>query len=169
MMPIFRTTILATLLLTACGAAKGEVSLFDRNRARTPSTWEQSFLGSKSGSLHYDPRMIRAVQIARQRANPRMTWHCWRSVKDALLAAQVVDVRPKSAWAKDAGDELCRNYGFKKLRTRNPYAAPVGAVIVYGGKDAGHVELRMKDGFVSDFISRTPYPRPLVGIFVKPR
>ena len=44
---------------------------------------------------------------------------------------------------------------------------PVGAVIVYGGADAGHVELRTASGFVSDFISPTPYPRPLIGIYVK--
>jgi hypothetical protein len=43
----------------------------------------------------------------------------------------------------------------------------VGAVIVYGGRDAGHVELRTPNGYVSDFVSPTPYPRPLVGIFVK--
>ncbi len=156
------------MLLTVSGVAWGKDSLLDQKKARKPAAEEQALLGPNSGSLRYDPRMIRAAQIAKQRANPRMTWHCWRSVKDALLAAKVVDARPTSAWAKQAGDELCRKYGFQKLRTRNPYAAPVGAVIVYGGKDAGHVELRMKDGFVSDFISRTPYPRPLVGIYVKP-
>lgn len=167
-MPTFRTTILASILLTATCVARVDDSLLDRKKARKPAAEEQAFLGPQSGKLRYDPRMIRAVQIARQRANPRMTWHCWKSVKEALLAAKVVNVRPTSAWAKQAGDELCMKYGFKKLRTRNPYAAPVGAVIVYGGDDAGHVELRAADGFVSDFISRTPYPRPLVGIYVKP-
>ena len=167
-MQVFRTTILAAVLLTAHCAARDEGSLFDGKKARKPSAEDQSLLGPKSGSLRYDPRMIRAVQIAKQRAKPRMTWHCWKYVKDALLAANVVNDRPKSAWAKQAGDELCRQYGFKKLNVRNPYAAPVGAVIVYGGPDAGHVELRTADGFVSDFISRTAYPRPLVGVFVKP-
>ena len=97
-----------------------------------------------------------------------MTWHCWKYVKDALLAANVVTSRPTSAWAKNAGDELCRDYGFTKLRVTNPYKAPVGAVVVYGGPDAGHVEIRTADGFVSDFTSRTAYPRPLVGVYVKP-
>jgi hypothetical protein len=46
--------------------------------------------------------------------------------------------------------------------------APVGAVLVYGGADAGHVEIRTATGFVSDFISRTPYPRPFLGAYVKP-
>jgi len=41
-------------------------------------------------------------------------------------------------------------------------------VIVYGGADAGHVELRTSNGFASDFVSRSPYPRPVLGIYVKP-
>lgn len=124
--------------------------------------------GPRSGSLRYDPRMIRAAQIAQERAQPRMTWHCWKYVKDALLAAQVVQNRPETAWARQAGTELTTRYGFKKLSTMNPYKAPVGAVIVYGGQDAGHVELRTASGFVSDFVSRVPYPRPVLGIYVKP-
>lgn len=115
----------------------------------------------------YDHRMIRASEIAVRRAHPQKTWRCWRYVKDALLDAGVVSQRPKSPWAKEAGDELCSKFGFQKLPVRDPYDAPVGAVIVYGGPDAGHVELRTESGFVSDFISRTPYPRPLIGVFVK--
>ncbi|MES2570685.1 MAG: hypothetical protein V4710_11610 [Verrucomicrobiota bacterium] len=111
--------------------------------------------------------MIRAAQIAMQRARPQMTWHCWRFVKDALLAANLVSSRPTTAWAKQAGDELCEKFGFVRIAIRDPKKAPVGAVIVYGGADAGHVELRTPGGFVSDFVSKTPYPRPLVGVFVK--
>jgi hypothetical protein len=112
--------------------------------------------------------MIEAANIAKRRAEPRMTWHCWKYVKDALLAAKLVERRPTTAWARQAGDELTANYGFAKLPTKDPYAAPVGAVIVYGGPDAGHVELRTADGFVSDFISPRAYPRPVLGIYVKP-
>jgi hypothetical protein len=63
---------------------------------------------------------------------------------------------------------LTQHYGFKRLSTRNPYDAPIGAVIVYGGADAGHVELRTATGFVSDFVSSEAYPRPVLGIYVKP-
>jgi hypothetical protein len=59
-------------------------------------------------------------------------------------------------------------YGFKKLSVRDPYKAPVGSVLVYGArKAAGHVEIRTKDGFVSDFRSKTPSPRPLLGVYTK--
>lgn len=84
------------------------------------------------------------------------------------MEAQAIPTRPATPWAKQAGEELCTKYGFMKLKLSDPYRAPVGAVIVYGGRDAGHVELRATSGFVSDFFSSSPYPRPLVGIFVKP-
>ena len=50
----------------------------------------------------------------------------------------------------------------------DPYAAPVGAVLVYTAKGApGHVELRTRTGFVSDFKTETPSKRKLVGIYAK--
>jgi hypothetical protein len=160
--------ILFVLLAITPSALRAEEPLTDRRSMRSLSPEEQRTFGPKSGGLQYDSRMIRAAQIAEQRANPRMTWHCWKYVKDALLAANVVSHRPETAWAREAGAELTSNYGFKKISTKNPYAAPVGAVIVYGGQDAGHVELRTESGFVSDFISHRPYPRPVLGIYIKP-
>jgi hypothetical protein len=122
---------------------------------------------TRAETPRYDSRMILASEIASKHAFKKPTWRCWHYVKDALLSAGLVSKRPVSSWAKQAGDELCGTYGFKKLRITNPLRAPVGAVIVYGGGDAGHVELRTASGFVSDFISPTPYPRPLIGIYVK--
>jgi hypothetical protein len=167
MMKCHLPTLLAALLFTAT-AAFADDSLLEKAKARGLTAEEQSMFGPQSSGLRYDPRMIRAAQIARQRAHPRMTWHCWAYVKDALVAANVIQSRPTSAWAREAGQELTRNYGFRRLSTRNPYDAPVGAVIVYGGQDAGHVELRTPTGFVSDFVSTEPYPRPVLGIYVKP-
>src|SRR5438552_2890680 len=55
--------------------------------------------------------------------------------------------------------------------TRFSYKTPDGkkeSVLVYGtNRTAGHVELRIRDGFVSDFCSKTPSRRPLVGIYAK--
>ncbi|MDR3406792.1 MAG: hypothetical protein P4L99_30185 [Chthoniobacter sp.] len=164
----FHLPLLLTILLSTIAIASADESLLDRPKARSLTAEEQPAFGPQSRGLRYDPRMIQAAQIARQRAHPRMTWHCWAYVKDALLAANVVQDRPKSAWAREAGTELMRNYGFKKISTRNPYDAPVGAVIVYGGQDAGHVELRTETGFVSDFVSSSAYPRPVLGIYIKP-
>jgi hypothetical protein len=122
---------------------------------------------AKVGS-QIDPKLCRAATIAEERARAHSHCLCWRFVKEALVAAGVVSSRPQTPLAKQAGQELVNNYGFKKLPVSNPYEAPVGAVLVYGGsRAAGHVEIRTQDGFVSDFRSKTPSRRPLIGIFAK--
>ena len=113
------------------------------------------------------PGLVRAATIAQERANARSKSRCWRYVKQALVAAGVVNTYPKTAYAKQAGEELVRNHGFKKLPIMNPYAAPVGAVLVYTARGPGHVELRTKSGFVSDFRTPTPSRRKLTGIYAK--
>ena len=115
-----------------------------------------------------DPKLRRAATIAEERARAHSLRKCWCFVKEALVAAGVVKSRPQTSLAKQAGQELVNNYGFKKLPVSNPYEAPVGSVLVYGAKRAaGHVEIRTETGFVSDFRSETPSRRPLIGVFAK--
>src|ERR1043166_3541939 len=115
-----------------------------------------------------DPKLLKAATIAQERANAHSRSQCWRFVKQALVAAGVVSSYPKTEYANQAGQELVNNYGFKQLPVRDPFKAPVGAVLVYGAsRAAGHVEIRTKEGFVSDFKSRVPSPRPLLGVFTK--
>lgn len=116
-----------------------------------------------------DPSLRRAATIAEERANARTQARCWRYVKEALLAAGAVSSYPKTAYACDAGDELVRSYGFKRLPMRDPYAAPLGAVIVYGkgSNGAGHVELRTKNGFVSDYRSKDRCYYPVLAVYGK--
>jgi hypothetical protein len=115
-----------------------------------------------------NPKLMRAATIADERAHAHSKSRCWHYVKEALVASGVVDGRPKTALAKQAGDELVRDYGFKKLPIRDPFAAPLGSVLVYTARGAaGHVEIRTKNGFVSDFRSKTPSRRPLIGVYAK--
>jgi hypothetical protein len=115
-----------------------------------------------------DPKLRRAATIAEERARAHSLSKCWHYVKEALVAAGVVKSRPQTTLAKQAGQELVKNYGFKKLPVTDPYQAPVGSVLVYGAKRAaGHVEIRTENGFVSDFRSKTPSRRPLLGVFAK--
>lgn len=116
-----------------------------------------------------DPRLRRAASIAQERASARTKARCWRYVKEALVAAGAVSSYPKTAYACEAGEELVRNYGFKRLSMRDPYAAPIGAVIVYGhgSGGAGHVELRTKDGFVSDYHSKNKCYYPVLAVYGK--
>ena len=117
---------------------------------------------------HIDPKLMQAATIAQERAHAHSRSMCWHYVKEALLASGVIDSRPKSELAKDAAQDLVSNYGFKRLSVRDPFAAPVGSVLVYGAnRAAGHVEIRTRDGFVSDFCSKTPSPRPLLGVYAK--
>jgi hypothetical protein len=115
-----------------------------------------------------DPKLRRAATIAEERAHAHSLKKCWQFVKEALVAAGVVKSRPQTPLAKQAGQELVKNYGFKKLPVSDPYQAPVGSVLVYDAKRAaGHVEIRTEDGFVSDFRSKIPSRRPLLGVFAK--
>lgn len=115
-----------------------------------------------------DPKLMRAATIAEERAHAHSRRQCWHAVKEALLASGAISSRPKTEYAKQAGQELVNNYGFRKLPVNDPYQAPVGSVLVYNAnRAAGHVEIRTKDGFVSDFRSKTPSRRPLLGVFVK--
>ena len=114
------------------------------------------------------PKLMRAATIAEERAHAHSREQCWHYVKEALLASGAVNSYPKTVNAKDAAKELVNNYGFKKLPVHDPYKAPVGSVLVYNNKKgAGHVEIRTKSGFASDFRSKIPSPRPLIGIFTK--
>ena len=143
-------------------------SMYDPSTARKISPDMLHIFGPKSAGVHYDARMINAAKIAEDRARKHSIRSCWRYVKTALLAANVVESYPKTTYAKQAGDELQKNHGFRKLSVNDPFKAPVGSVLVYGGRGAGHVEIRTVAGFVSDFESPTPSKRPLLGVFVKP-
>ena len=115
-----------------------------------------------------DGKLMRAATIAQERAHAHSRSRCWHYVKDALLASGVIESRPKSELARDAASELVSNYGFKRLPVTDPFSAPVGSVLVYGSaRSVGHVELRTRDGFVSDFRSKTPSRRPLLGVYAK--
>lgn len=117
---------------------------------------------------HIDSRLMQAASIAQERAHAHSRSRCWHYVKDALLASGVIDSRPKSELARDAASDLVSNYGFRKLPVNDPFSAPVGSVLVYGtARSVGHVELRTREGFVSDFRSKTPSRRPLLGVYAK--
>jgi len=114
-----------------------------------------------------DPKLARAATLAQERSSADSKAHCWHYVKTALVAAGVINSYPKTAYAVEAGDELMRSYGFKRLPIRDPYAAPIGAVLVYGDRNHGHVEIRTKTGFVSDYHSKNRCFYPLLAVYGK--
>jgi hypothetical protein len=114
-----------------------------------------------------DPVMYKAASIAEQRALPHGILRCWRYVKEALVASGGVSSYPQTVYAREAGHDLVQHYGFVKLRVRNPERAPVGAVCVYGGRGAGHVEIRTARGFASDFLCSRPAALPFLGAYTR--
>lgn len=120
---------------------------------------------------HVDPRinpkLMRAATIAGERANAHSKGRCWQYVKEALLNAGAVDSYPKTAYAAEAGTELVHSYGFTRLSVRDPYSAPVGSVLVYSGGKAGHVEIRTRDGFASDYHSQNACYYRLIAAYAK--
>jgi len=142
-------------------------SLYHKESASLPAPKRQSFFGLLSSSYSYDSRMLRAAEIASARAYAHSQGSCWRYVKDALVSAAVIDSRPKTAYAKEAAWELTSDFGFSRVLCNDPFKAPIGSVLVYGGRGAGHIEFRTQNGFVSDFWNAKPSSRPLIGVYVK--
>src|SRR6266404_7549950 len=101
-----------------------------------------------------DPKLRRAASIAQERAHAHSKARCWRYVKEALVAAGAVKSYPKTAYAAEAGGELVRSYGFRRLPIHDPYSAPVGAVLVYRNGTRGHIAIRIQYGFVSYYDSK---------------
>lgn len=143
-------------------------SLYKGHSATRPESKNLSLFGSFPPRYRYDSRMLRAAEIASARAFAHSHGSCWRYVKDALISADLVDSRPTTTYAKEAADELTNSYGFRRVPCNDPMKAPLGSILVYGGKGAGHIEFRTKTGFVSDFTTSSPSRRPLIGVYVKP-
>jgi hypothetical protein len=175
-------TLVAGSLLFAAAAAHGQMVASSKGRfifrdangktdsAEIVTTYAPKKIVqavAKPGSS-INPKLLRAASIAEERANGHSRERCWHYVKEALLSSGAVSSYPQSVYAKDAAKELVNNYGFKKLPVRDPYKAPVGSVLVYNAKNgAGHIEIRTKHGFASDFRSKIPSPRPLIGVYSK--
>jgi hypothetical protein len=159
--------LIISLLCGGISAQAAEKSLYNKEVAQKVDVSKLSILGPQAGRFRYDKRLLRAAEIAAERAKAHSRGVCWRYVKDALLSAGLVDTRPDTVYAKQAANELTSEYGFRQIRCTDPYKAPVGSVLVYGGKGAGHIELRTKKGFVSDFVTLKPSRRPLIGVYVK--
>lgn len=114
-----------------------------------------------------DPRLRRAATIAQERANARSRSRCWQYVKTALVESGVINSYPKTNYATQAGDELVQSYGFKRLPIHDQFAAPVGSVLVFGHGTEGHVVIRTKTGFVSDYWTKNRCKYPLVAVYGK--
>src|SRR5436190_10984515 len=91
------------LAITAHGAEK---SLYNPKAAQKIDPSKLSILGPQASKFRYDKRLLRAAEIAAERATAHSHGVCWRSVKDAMVSAGIVEARPKTGYAKEAAEEL---------------------------------------------------------------
>lgn len=171
-MPIARLALITLGVLSCLATAHGQSLFRDRWGHFTPIPfmhrgWTRVVHPGGRMDPRIDPKLQTAAAIAQARAFPHSHGMCWRYVKEALVAAGAVKSYPKTSYAIDAGNELVRDYGFSRLSVHNPYAAPLGAVLVYGDLRRGHVEIRTKDGFASDYHSNNACFYRLVGVYAK--
>lgn len=156
-----------TLALLPCQLIAPAIALTFAHSPLVPADFNPFDPGNRTVEVSQD--LVEAAHIAEANARPRSSRYCWRYVKRALVASHAVDSYPDGVSAKYAGTVLTENYGFKKLKDiTDPDDAPVGAVLVYGGRGYGHVEIRTEDGYVSDFKTTRHSKRPLTGVYVKP-
>jgi len=80
---------------------------------------------------------------------------CFRYVKAGLLQASWVDSYFNEESAKDAETHLLEA-NFRKTKITDPRLAPRGSVLVYGGGEHGHIEVRVQGGFLSDYLNPEP-------------
>jgi len=107
---------------------------------------------------------------------------CLRGVREAI---QLASGKPLHGWtlsAKNAGPFLVREQGYKKARPGQYTAhnAPIGSVLIYDKpsdpRAHGHIEIRMANGYYSDFYAKYPINDPrqmgtkrrLIGIYLPP-
>ena len=190
MFPAIRRLVRTTKLLLFLMISLGVLAAIDAGAAAPTSSNSRFYYRDFSGQpasarivrhywrvpivhpfAHVDPRinpkLMRAATIAQERANAHSKGRCWHYVKTALVAAGVLNSYPKTAYAAEAGSELMHSYGFTRLSVRDPYSAPVGSILVYGNLNRGHVEIRTRDGFVSDYHSKNACFYPLVAVYAK--
>ena len=160
----------------------------------------KSEVGSTSAStdsanvagIRPDDTSVRAADYARNHVLSGSIGKCYAYVKRALQATGAVNIYLEGVAAKGAGPQL-EKQGFVNVlgkpgaNIRSPYDAPTGAVLVYGAapgatdKNAkyGHIEIRTKDGFASDYFSQRARTgdasvgldgrgRVLIGVYIKP-
>ncbi len=135
--------------------------------------------------LGADKRIDYMINYAEKNKEPKSTGWCYRYVKKALQASGLASKYLEGASAKNAGGPL-KAEGFKNLmdvpkgvnKIKSPYNAPMGAILVYSGGEHGHIEIKTKNGFISDYESKMARTgssqsaisgrnRTLIGVYVK--
>ncbi len=117
------------------------------------------------------------IQCTGSKSSGKSRGKCYLYVKEALHEAGLVRDHGERH-ARDAGPHL-KKAGYRNILQKIPshskerFNAPKGAVLVYGGGDSGHIEVKVSNSeFLSDYNSATDplfagEARYLIGVYVK--
>ena len=113
-------------------------------------------------------KMAATIAYALKHREPQSIHFCLKYVKRALFATKMIRYYDNCQLAKEYGPHLEEN-GFENILLTRPgtniASAPIGAIIVYrpiemqvyqGKTIAGHIEIKTKLGYVSDYLSEGP-------------
>lgn len=143
--------------------------------AAAENPWaDDPYISNYSASKKVE-KMIKAAKKSASRSK-RL---CYRYVKNALLAGDMIDSYPPSGKAKQGVADL-EKQGMVNLLDNPKYAkmintpadAPKGAVLVYStgeSKEAGHIEIKSGEGqdatYISDYQSEKNIQKTLKGLY----
>src|SRR2546423_7311168 len=123
--------------------ASGKATSVDVIQSYQPTKIGRPFATGAKSNRQLDPKLMRAATIAEERAHAHSRRQCWHAVKEALLASGVISSRPKTEYAKQAGQGLVNKYGFQKVPVDDPALRPGGSGLVStGNRAAGAVGIR---------------------------
>ncbi len=144
-----------------------------KDDANTP--WSEDPYVSAYSNSKKVAKMIKAAKKSASRSK-RL---CYRYVKNALLAGDIIDSYPPSGKAKQAVTDL-KAQGMVNLmenpkyaaKIKSPADAPKGAVLVYStgeAKEAGHIEIKTGEDknatYVSDYQSTNNIQKTTKGLY----
>ncbi|HWU44846.1 MAG TPA: hypothetical protein VN132_15445 [Bdellovibrio sp.] len=127
-------------------------------------------------------------------ASPWGADHCYRAVKDLLIAGDIIDIKPKSRYARDAVTDLKKKGLINLLDSpsfkhfiKSPGDAPPGAILVYSKQgEPGHIEVKTGRNDINAYVSfyksphsifqtrkglaaaKTKSPYKLIGVMILP-
>src|SRR4029077_17965949 len=125
--------------------ASGKATSVDVIQSYQPTKIGRPFEKGAKNDSQLNQKLMHAATLEEQRAHGHSRRQCWHAVKEALLASGVISSRPKTEYAKQAGQRLVKNYGFRKVPGNPPLQGPVGSVLgSHAHRAGGYVQNRTK-------------------------
>src|SRR4029077_6338683 len=94
--------------------ASGKATSVDVVQSYQPTKIVRPFATGAKSDRQLDPKLMRQASIGEERAHAHSRRQCWHAVKEALLASGAISSRPRTEYAKQAGEGLVNKYCLHK-------------------------------------------------------